>query len=113
MRGLQFLAIQLFKTGISKTRAPYQSIAIADCHFILVPFCRQELANVMAVVNFIMEFRGAITAYLDLKIRREKLIVDRDIQVEILAKSGEFEKDGLFKTALATDISLATTVAIS
>lgn len=60
-----------------------------------------------------MEFRGTITANLDLKIVREKFIVDRDIKVEILAKSGEFEKDGFFKTCIATDISLATSVAIS
>ena len=60
-----------------------------------------------------MDFRGTITANLDLKIGREKFIVDRDFQVEILAKSGELEKDGFFKTTIASNISLATSVAIS
>lgn len=65
----------------------------------------------MAVVNFIMEFRRAVTANLNLKIGREKLIVNRDVQMEVLTERGQLEEDGFFE-ARATDISSTTSIAI-
>ena len=58
-----------------------------------------------------MEFRRAVTANLNLKIGREKLIVNRDVQMEVLTESGQLEEDGFFE-ARAIDIPPTTSIAI-
>lgn len=60
-----------------------------------------------------MEFWGIIIVNFDFKIVWEKFIVDCDIKVEILVKSGEFEKYGFFKFCIVIDIFFVMSVVIS
>ena len=51
----------------------------------------------MAVLNVIVKTAGVVASNLNLKVGREKFVVQTDVQMEFLAKGGQFKEERFLK----------------